>query len=203
MASPETISRFRCRIPSLPVTRLFWRSAIRAEIIYKPSITDNLGNTWPSLAACTANDVGNMTAAIYVLPNSKAGTLATPGIVTVGLGASVQPFQYTLSEFNNIATSSPVNGCIQAPGVSPTSGTISPGSFTPTANNNANGGNIIWSYTASAGNTSRLSDWFYGGKRLHVARRKQHRLVRVYFDGLTMANPTYAGRGHAFDRRSG
>jgi hypothetical protein len=120
----------------------------------KPSITDNLGNTWPSSAACTANKVGNMTAAIYVLPNSKAGTLATPGIVTVGLGASVQPFQYTLSEFNNIATSSPVDGCIQAAGISPASGTISPGSFTPTANNNANGGNVIWSYTASAGNTS-------------------------------------------------
>ena len=119
-----------------------------------PSITDNLGNTWPSSAACTANTVGNMTAAIYVLPNSKAGTLATPGIVTVTLGASVQPFQYTLSEFNNIATSSPVNGCIQAAGISPANGTISPGSFTPTANNNANGGNVIWSYTASAENTS-------------------------------------------------
>jgi hypothetical protein len=119
-----------------------------------PSITDNLGNTWPSSAACTANEVGNMTAAIYVLPNSKAGTLATPGSVTIGLGASVQPFQYTLSEFNNIATSSPVNGCIQAAGISPASGTISPGSFTPTANNNANGGNVIWSYTASAANTS-------------------------------------------------
>jgi len=119
-----------------------------------PSITDNLGNTWPSSAACTANTVGNMIAAIYVLPNSKAGTLAKPGIVTVGLGASVQPFQYTLSEFNNIATSSPVNGCIQAAGISPTSGTISPGSFTPTANNNSNGGNVIWSYTASAANTS-------------------------------------------------
>jgi hypothetical protein len=121
---------------------------------YTPSITDNLGNTWPSVAACTANKVGNMTAAIYVLPNSHAGTLATPGIVMVGLGALVQPFQYTLSEFNNIATLSPVNGCIQAAGISPASGTISPGSFTPTANNNANGGNVIWSYTASAGNTS-------------------------------------------------
>ena len=119
----------------------------------KPSIADNLGNAWPSSAACTATDVGNMIAAIYVLPNSNAGTLATPGIVTVGLGASVQPFQYTLSEFNNIATSSPVNGCIQAAGISPASGTISPGSFTPTANNNANGGNVIWSYTASAANT--------------------------------------------------
>ena len=120
----------------------------------RPSITDNLGNTWPSSAACTATDVGNMIAAIYVLPNSHAGTLATPGTVTVSLGASVQPFQYTLSEFNNIATSSPVNGCIRAAGISPTSGTISPGSFTPTTNNNANGGNVIWSYTASAENTN-------------------------------------------------
>jgi hypothetical protein len=120
----------------------------------KPSITDNLGNAWPSSAACTATTVGNMTAAIYVLPNSHAGTLATPGAVTVGLGASVQPFQYTLSEFNKIATSSPVNGCIQKAGISPASGTISPGSLTPTANNNANGGNVIWSYTASAANTS-------------------------------------------------
>jgi hypothetical protein len=122
-----------------------------------PSITDSLGNTWPSSAACTANNgSGNIVTAIYVLPNSKAGTASSPGTITIGFGSAVQPFQYTISEFNNIATSAPVNGCKQAAGLSPNASTavIDPGSFTPTTNNNANGGNVIWSYTAVAATSS-------------------------------------------------
>src|SRR6185437_12822866 len=73
-----------------------------------PTITDNLGNTWPGTAACTAdNGSGNIVSAIYVLPNSAGGTTASPGVVTVAFGAALQPFEYTISEFNNIATSSP------------------------------------------------------------------------------------------------
>ena len=122
-----------------------------------PTITDNLGDTWPSSAACTANNgSGNIVSAIYVLPNSKAGTASRPGTITIGFGSAVQPFQYTISEFNNIATSSPVNGCKQATGLSPNASTavIDPGSFTPTTNNNANGGDVIWNYTAVAATSS-------------------------------------------------
>src|SRR6185437_1056190 len=112
-----------------------------------PTITDNLGNTWPGTAAVSADDgAGNMVAAIFVLPNSAAGSAGTPGTITFGLGASVQPFEYTCSEFNNIATSSPVNGFKS--GVGLLGSTINPGSFTPTTNNDSGGGNLIWNYTA-------------------------------------------------------
>jgi hypothetical protein len=116
-----------------------------------PTIMDNLGNTWPSAATCTANNgSGNMIASIYVLPNSNGGTVSGPGTITVGFGKAVQPFQYTISEFNNIATSSPVDGCEGTPGIAPNSSAlIDPGSFTPTANNGS-GGNLIWNYTAVA-----------------------------------------------------
>lgn len=110
------------------------------------TITDNLGNTWPSASVTADDGAGNMVAAIFVLPNSAGGSTSTPGTLTFGVGASVQPFEYTCSEFNNIATSSPLNGTKSGAGL--VGATISPGSFTPTTNNDTNGGNLIWNYTA-------------------------------------------------------
>ena len=154
-ASRETISRFPLPNPVLAGDALVL--AISYPSGNTPSITDSLSNAWPSSAACTANNgSGNIVTAIYVLPNSKAGTASSPGTITIGFGSAIQPFQYTISEFNNIATSSPVNGCKQAAGLSPNASTavIDPGSFTPTTNNNANGGDVIWSYTAVAATSS-------------------------------------------------
>jgi hypothetical protein len=112
------------------------------------TISDTLGQTWPSAAVTADAGSGGYVAAIYVLPNSLGGNET----ITVGIGSSTLPFQYTLSEFNNIATSSPVNGANSGAGLAPnaTTAVIDPGSFTPTTNNNANGGNVIWNYTALA-----------------------------------------------------
>jgi IPT/TIG domain len=107
------------------------------------TITDNNGNSWPSTAAVTANTSGTYVASIFVLPNARSGATT----LTVSFNGSVIPFQYTISEFNNVATANPVSGISQVgrqPGPS-----LSTGTFTP-ANNDANGGNLIWSYFAVA-----------------------------------------------------
>jgi hypothetical protein len=57
----------------------------------------------------------------------------------------VIPFQYTISEFYNVATTAPVTGTSAAAAVAGPN--VGSGTFTP-ANNDANGGNLIWSYFA-------------------------------------------------------
>lgn len=108
------------------------------------SISDTSGDTWPAAAATADAGVGNYVAAVYVLPNATAGTHT----LTVGIGSSTKPFQYTVSEWKNIATSSPVNGTKTATSVSAPN--LAAGSFTPTTNNDANGGNLVLTYFAIA-----------------------------------------------------
>ena len=86
--------------------------------------------------------------------------------IKVAGNAAFQPFQYTLSEFNNVATTSPVAGIHVGAALSPNASTavIDPGGFTP-ANNNANGGNVIWNYTAIAttsNGSANVTTWTSG-----------------------------------------
>jgi chitodextrinase len=107
-----------------------------------PTITDNNGNIWPAAAAVAADaGNGNYVAAIWVLPNAHAGQT----LITVSFSAVVIPFEYTLSEFDNIATVSPVNGI--AASTNKTGASLSTGPLTP-GNNDSNGGNLIWNYYA-------------------------------------------------------
>lgn len=108
------------------------------------SVSDTNGNTWPAAAITVDAGVGGNKSSCFVLPNANAG-LTT---VTVTFGADTCPFQYTLTEYNNIATSSPVNGTIGAASV--TGPSLACGSFTP-GNNNANGGNLICAYFPISG----------------------------------------------------
>jgi hypothetical protein len=108
------------------------------------SIGDSNGNTWPSVAAVTQAST-QCHSYIYVLPNANAGVTT----VTVTFNTTSQTFHGALYEFNNIATTSPLNGTVSA-GVS-AGGALSTGSFTP-GNNNANGGNLLIQYTAGAWN---------------------------------------------------
>lgn len=123
-----------------------------------PTITDDNGNTWPGAAAVSVDaGVGGYVAAIFVLPNAAAGLT----VINVAFGGNVIPFQFTFSEYNNIAIVSPVNG---SHGTADVSGTTSraAGSFTPT-NNDASGGNLIWNYVApSGGISSNPSSWAAG-----------------------------------------
>ncbi len=122
------------------------------------SVSDDNGNSWPASPAVTTNDGANLISSIFVLPNANAGVTT----ITVTFDAALLPFQYTISEFYNVATFSPVNG------KSASSATVTPnltsGIFTPTTNNDANGGNLIWSYFCDhGGGTGNWTTTFAAG----------------------------------------
>jgi len=112
------------------------------------TMSDTLVGTW-SAAVCK-QDAGSGLAKTYlfVQPLGAAGGADT---ITIGVGSSnTQPVQFDLTIFENIATTSAVNGslCPSGGNLMPNaSGVVNPGSFTPTTNNEANGGNVIWNYT--------------------------------------------------------
>lgn len=119
------------------------------------SITDTCGNSWSTTPNVTAAGSGYR-ANIHVLLNS----VSCQDVITVTFGSAVIPFQYTVSEFNNIATSSAVNGTTSA--VNDAGASISAGSFTP-GNNDASGGNVVWSYFAISDTASQNpSSWVAG-----------------------------------------
>ena len=113
------------------------------------SITNSDSTTWGA-AVCTADaGVGNYIAAVYVFPNIAAGV---NNFTITASSNNWIPFQYAVLETNNITNTSPTNGSLCTASIAPTSGgVISPGSFTPTANNDANGGNVIFNYTTLCG----------------------------------------------------
>jgi len=111
------------------------------------SISDNIDGTWPASSVFAnggGSSSGNLDAAIYVLPNASSdGT--TQRVISVKFGAAVRVFQYKMSEFYNIATSSPVVGSSS----SANAVSLSAGSFTPSVS-----GSIIWSYHAKSGGSN-------------------------------------------------
>ncbi len=80
------------------------------------------------------------TTTTFTYVNTVSGLAASGGGTVIVM---VQPIQYKVSEYYNVATVSPVNG--SSSGALTAAPNISSGSFTP-GNNDANGGNLIWSY---------------------------------------------------------
>ncbi|HUN74849.1 MAG TPA: hypothetical protein VMU40_10075 [Steroidobacteraceae bacterium] len=110
------------------------------------TISDTLVGAW-STFVCNANASGGSAAAwVFVQPLG-----ASPGTdtITINVGSSnTQPVQFDITFWQNISTSSPANGSLCAGNLTAGSGgLVTPGSFTPTANNDSNGGNLIWNYT--------------------------------------------------------
>ncbi len=113
------------------------------------TVHDNQGNSWPASPAVSQTDPdGNIASAIFVLPNARAGITT----VTVSFSSPIREtiFQYTISEFQGVAAAAPVSGTSRSSGAQPA---ISAGTFTP-SNNDANGGNLIWSYFADSYGTT-------------------------------------------------
>lgn len=101
-------------------------------------VADSNGNGWPANPAVTFTKGSTLISSIFVLPNARAGTTT----ITVSFDRSIRTFQYTVSEFNDIDSASPVAGTSGGQSTAPN---LTTPAFTP-ANNDANGGNLIWSY---------------------------------------------------------
>jgi hypothetical protein len=125
------------------------------------TIGDVLAGSWSS-ALCTASG-GSVNASLFVQPLGPTGGADT---ITINVGATgTQPVQFDITFWGNIDASSPANGSLCKGNIQPTTGgTISPGSFTPTTSNDANGGNVIWNYTplCSLVASSNASSWTAG-----------------------------------------
>jgi hypothetical protein len=103
-------------------------------------VTDSNGNAWPTTPTALQKDsLANMDLAAFVLPNANPGNTT----VVFHFAAPIPQFQFSLSEFAGIATTAPVSGTTGASGV--LAPNLTAGTFTP-GNNDANGGNLIWSY---------------------------------------------------------
>ena len=75
------------------------------------TISDTLRQIWPAASIVEDGGANNYTTAIYVRCGSAGGSET----ITVGLSSSVLPFEYTVSEFNNVATSTCIDGSVGAP----------------------------------------------------------------------------------------
>ena len=112
------------------------------------AVSDTLGQTWPAAAITEDGGTGNYVTQIYVLCGSAGGNET----IQVNLTASGLPFEYTVSEFNNVASTGCVDGALGGANLAPnSSAVINPGSFTPAISNDANGGHILWNYNAISG----------------------------------------------------
>lgn len=106
------------------------------------SISDTTGDIWTQ-AGSQITDTVNMAQRVYVIPNATAGVHR----ITVTFDTALRPFEYQVSEFYNVALSSPVDGTHGTASVA--SPNVSAGSYTPTTNNDANGGHLIWTFARS------------------------------------------------------
>ena len=114
------------------------------------TISDTLtGADWPAAACSADSGAGNYVSEVFVRALGASGGVDT---ITVGVGSTgIQPVQFDITFWQNVSTTAPVGGSLCAGNLTPNaSALISPGSFTPT-NNNSNGGNVIWNYTALCG----------------------------------------------------
>jgi hypothetical protein len=110
------------------------------------AISDTLVGSWSAAACSASGGTGNVKAWVFVQPLGATGGRDT---ITINVGSSnIQPVHFDITFWQNINTSSPTNGSLCVGNIMPGSGgSISPGSFTPTTNNDSNGGNVIWNYT--------------------------------------------------------
>ena len=114
------------------------------------TISDTLAGSWSSAVCSASGGSGNYKAWVFA---QSLGSNAGTDTITINVGSSnIQPVQFDITFWQNISTSSPTDGSLCTGNVMPSSGgLVSPGSFTPSTNNNANGGHLIWNYTALCG----------------------------------------------------
>jgi hypothetical protein len=109
------------------------------------TISDTLVGAWSAAICGASGGTGNAKASVFVQSLGATGGTDT---ITINVGSTnTQPVQFDVTFWQNVNTSLPANGSLCTGNIALASGVVGPGSFTPTANNDANGGNIIWNYT--------------------------------------------------------
>lgn len=115
-----------------------------------PTISDNNGNTWPASPTAvadvgTATDGTNLQSAIWALPNANSGDTQIKVTFGTGLTQPLSVFQFEVSEFSNVATSSPADGTFTY-GNASAPNLLFQTTATPTSNNNSSGGHLVYVY---------------------------------------------------------
>lgn len=140
----EANNNYKFCLPNVTLTNNF----LLLEICYPysasrtVSITDSTGDTWAQAGSTTTDSV-NQAQRIYYIPAATAA-LHT---LTITFDASIKAFSYEISEFYNVATSSPLDGTKGA--ANSAAPNVAVGSYTPTTNNDANGGHLVVTYARS------------------------------------------------------
>jgi hypothetical protein len=109
-----------------------------------PTITDSKGDASPTAVCSADNGSGNYVSYLYAF----IPTAGTTWIEANWTGGAFNPFDWVISEFNNIASVTAQGHNCQA-GVTAAATLVTPTSFLPT-NNDSTGGNLIYSYTPLA-----------------------------------------------------
>src|SRR5690348_4229771 len=103
------------------------------------TVTDDQGNTWPSLAVKVDDTGAALTSSVFVLPNAATGTRT----LTVTFNAALEAFTACVSEWYNVATSSVTDGSAATSAVG---SSIASGSFSTTVD-----GDVILHYAIDTG----------------------------------------------------
>lgn len=93
------------------------------------TVTDNNSNTWTNLAAASGTD-GTNTFQVYYVPGAPAGTQTVTATFTGNNGTNAPNVWGHVSEWYNVATSTPTDGANLNAGAA--TSPYSPGSITPT-----------------------------------------------------------------------
>lgn len=151
-----------------------------------PTVTDNINGTWPAASATVDAGAGKLMSSVYVFPNAGAGAAT----VNVAFGSNITPFFFEYGEYMNVDAASPVNGTKTA--ANQTGSTISTGAFTPTTNNDVNGGNLVLAFFDEAINTGEdaPSSWAPSGSFTLLSADTGARAANIATGGT-------AGYGHA------
>jgi hypothetical protein len=152
------IGPWTMHVESLPANTVAVLAVTLPQSVSTVSVSDTLAGSWSSDVCTATGGSGNYTTWLFVQP---LGSTGGADLVSISTGSSsIIPFQFVLSFFENISTSSPVDGyfCTASGGITAnSSGVITPTAFTPSTNNDANGGHVIWSYVGQCAGTGSLT----------------------------------------------
>jgi hypothetical protein len=131
-----------------------------AQLQTVSSISDSINGPWPAATVSIVDGGPVLRTELYVFPNVSGGKTT----FTITFSGTADYFQYTVSEFNNVDTASPVDGGSGA-GFTSRSAAVASNSINTAAMTTATDGDLIWAYYADAavGSATIPTDMAPGG----------------------------------------